>query len=97
MLWYVCFIQYLGLLTSDGQIVDYKETLLAIHKRYGKLERTVEFCSRLEVPANVDRSVWATDVQVNAPTIVCVSAKGVTKEDAEQTAAALMIVKLRVS
>ena len=49
------------------------------------------------MPADVKKCVWAADVEVNDPTIVSVSAKGVTKEDAEQTAAALMIVKLRVS
>ncbi|KAI0214947.1 hypothetical protein LSAT2_033034 [Lamellibrachia satsuma] len=88
---------HLGLLTGDGKMIDYKETLLEIQKMFKNdtVNHIIEFRSKHEVFANGDQSMWTTEIEVNSPVVVGVSAKGVTQGIAEQTAAALMIIKLR--
>ena len=80
-------------------MIDYKETLLEIQKMFKNdtVNHIIEFHSKHEVLANGDQSMWTTEIKVNSPVVVSVSAKGVTQGIAEQTAAALMIIKLRVS
>ena len=93
-----CFLQHLGLLT-DGKTINYKETLFEIQKVFKNdaMNQIIEFRSKHEVLSKHSPAEWTTEIKINSPLVVNVSAKGVTQEDAEQTAAALMIMKLRVS
>ncbi|KAK2188347.1 hypothetical protein NP493_135g03049 [Ridgeia piscesae] len=87
---------HLGLLT-DGKTINYKETLFEIQKVFKNdaMNQIIEFRSKHEVLSKHSPAEWTTEIKINSPLVVNVSAKGVTQEDAEQTAAALMIMKLR--
>ena len=93
-----CFLQHLGLLT-DGKTINYKETLFEIQKIFKNdaMDQIIEFRSKHAVQPKLSPAEWTTEIKINSPLVVRVRAKGVTQEDAEQTAAALMIIKLRVS